>query len=45
MDSGLEWHRLFFACALLLALFCYPVIVIWADERKKRRRDPVDPPD
>lgn len=32
-----EWGRLLIAMALLAALFAFPIITIWRDERRKRQ--------
>ncbi|CAN5373926.1 hypothetical protein BH10ACT8_BH10ACT8_26870 [soil metagenome] len=37
MNDGFEWQQILLACAMLLALFIYPVIVLWHDERRKAR--------
>jgi hypothetical protein len=45
-----EWGRLMLAMAILGALFAFPIISIWHDERRKRRdsaeptQEPVDEP-
>jgi hypothetical protein len=35
--TGEEWMRIVFAMAILAALFAFPVVMIWRDERRKRR--------
>jgi hypothetical protein len=37
--SGEEWLRLMVAMAILGALFAFPIIAIWRDERRKRHDD------
>jgi hypothetical protein len=38
MNGDFEWQQILTAVGLLVALFIYPVIVLWRDERKKRDR-------
>jgi hypothetical protein len=35
--SAEEWGRVMIAMALLAALFAFPIISIWRDERRKRQ--------
>jgi hypothetical protein len=32
-----EWTQLLFAMALIAAMFIFPIVTIWLDERRKRR--------
>ncbi len=45
MTSG-EWIQVMAGMGLLIAMFAFPVISIWLDERSKRRatHDPPDKP-
>jgi hypothetical protein len=36
MSKDFEWTRMLFAMALITAMFLYPVLVLWRDERKRR---------
>jgi uncharacterized membrane protein len=33
-----EWTRVLFAMGILTAMFVFPIVTIWHDERRKRRR-------
>lgn len=35
--TGEEWMRVLFAMAILTALFVFPIVTIWRNERRKRR--------
>ena len=35
--TGEEWMRILLAMAILTALFVFPIVMIWRDERRKRR--------
>jgi hypothetical protein len=41
--SGQEWLRLMLAMGLLAALFVFPIVTIWMDERRKRRNQTPEP--
>jgi len=36
MNPDFEWFRMLFALALIAALFLFPIITLWRDERKKQ---------
>lgn len=36
MSSDFEWGKMLFAMGLLIAMFLYPVLSLWHDERKQR---------
>jgi len=37
--SGQEWIRVLLAMGLLAAMFVFPILMIWRDERRKRRSE------
>jgi hypothetical protein len=34
-----EWTRILLAMGILAAMFGFPIVMIWRDERRKRRRN------
>lgn len=37
--TGEEWTRILLALGILSAMFVFPIVTLWRDERRKRRQE------